>query len=476
METTKKDQGNSPGGHDVRRPEDVSAKRTGMVHLIELNGKYAALDVESGSVHAIDREAMRVLTFMNAGKTDEQIISDLGDAARDVLSEIHALEDAGLLYSPPQDPGPIRFNEPVVKALCLLVAQDCSMRCSYCFAGTGQYHGERSLMSEQTAKAALDFLVAHSGNRKNLEVDFFGGEPLLNFDVVKKTVAYGRELEKKTGKRFRFTLTTNAYHVTDEMVDFINREMKNVVISIDGRREVHDAHRRGPRGEDTWERVLKNAKRIVEGRGGGEYYIRGTYTADNLDFSNDVLAIADEGFDQISVEPVVSKDPKIAITEEHLPEIKHEYDVLARESLRREKEGHGFVFFHFMVDLDSGPCLNKRLRGCGAGGEYLAVTADGTLYPCHQFAGMQDFRMGSVHEEGEPDAAIREELESAHVFSNEGCSECWARYYCSGGCSANAYQANGDVHKPYAVGCETQRRRIETAIAMKVYREDFTCD
>lgn len=446
------------------------------MHLIELNGHYAALDVESGSVHAIDREAMRVLTFMNAGKTDEQIVSDLGEPARDVLEEVHRLIDAGLLYSAPEDPGPIRFNEPVVKALCLLIAQDCSMRCSYCFAGTGEYHGARALMSEETAKAALDFLVAHSGNRVNLEVDFFGGEPLLNFDIVKKTVEYGRELEKTTGKKFRFTLTTNAYHVTDEMIDFLNREMKNIVISIDGRREVHDAQRRGPHGEDTWERIVENAKRIIAGRGDGEYYIRGTYTAKNLDFSNDVLAIADEGFDQISMEPVVTKDPELAISEAHIPEIKHEYDVLARESIRRENEGRGFNFFHFMVDLDSGPCLNKRLRGCGAGGEYLAVAADGSLYPCHQFAGMTDFRMGSVTGDGEPDPDIRKQFESAHVFSNEGCSECWARYYCSSGCAANAYQTNGDIHKPYAVGCETQRRRIETAIAMKTYREVFTGD
>lgn len=446
-----------------------------MVHLIELNGKYAALDVESGAVHAIDREAMSVLTFMNAGKTDEQIINDLGEGAREVLDEIHRLEDEGLLYSAPANPGQIRFNEPVVKALCLLVSQDCNMRCSYCFADGGEYRSTRGLMSEETARAALDFLVGHSGNRQNLEVDFFGGEPLLNFDVVKKTVEYGRELEKSTGKKFRFTLTTNAYKVSDEQLEFINREMKNVVISIDGRQEVHDAQRRGPRNEPTWDRVIRNAKRIVESRGDGEYYVRGTYTAKNLDFANDVLALVDEGFDQISVEPVVAQDSELGITEEHIPFIKHEYEVLARESMRRESEGRGFNFFHFMIDLDSGPCLNKRLRGCGAGGEYLAVAADGSLYPCHQFAGVKEFCMGSVRS-GDPDPDVRKYFESAHVYSNEGCRDCWARYYCSGGCAANAYQSNGDIHKPYAVGCETQRQRIETAIAMKVYKEEFSGD
>lgn len=449
--------------------------RSGMVHLIELNGKYAALDVESGAVHAIDREAMSVLTFMNAGKTDEQIINDLGEGAREVLDEIHRLEDEGLLYSAPANPGQIRFNEPVVKALCLLVSQDCNMRCSYCFADGGEYRSTRGLMSEETARAALDFLVGHSGNRQNLEVDFFGGEPLLNFDVVKKTVEYGRELEKRTGKKFRFTLTTNAYKVSDEQLEFINREMKNVVISIDGRQEVHDAQRRGPQNEPTWDRVIRNAKRIVESRGDGEYYVRGTYTAKNLDFANDVLALVDEGFDQISVEPVVAQDSELGITEEHIPFIKHEYEVLARESMRRESEGRGFNFFHFMIDLDSGPCLNKRLRGCGAGGEYLAVAADGSLYPCHQFAGVKEFCMGSVRS-GDPDPDVRKYFESAHVYSNEGCRDCWARYYCSGGCAANAYQSNGDIHKPYAVGCETQRQRIETAIAMKVYKEEFSGD
>lgn len=447
-----------------------------MVHLIEFNGKYAALDVESGAVHAIDRDAMRVLTFMNAGKSDEQIIADLGENVRDVLAEIHELIDAGLLYSAPKDdPENLQFNEPVVKALCLLIAQDCNLRCDYCFAEAGEYHGGRGLMPPATAKAALDFLVSHSGNRRNLEVDFFGGEPLLNFGVIKETVAYGRELEKKYDKVFRFTLTTNAYQVTDEMIDFINKEMKNVVISIDGRQEVHDARRRNAGGQPTWERVVENAKKIVAGRDEKEYYIRGTYTAENLDFANDVMAIVDAGFDQVSVEPVVSGNTDLAIRMEHVPFLKHEYDVLAMESLKREENGQPFNFFHFMIDLDAGPCLNRRLKGCGAGSEYLAVTADGSLYPCHQFAGNADFRMGSVCGE-EPDQDLRKEFETTHIYSKEKCAQCWAKYYCSGGCAANAYMANGDIRKPYEVGCETEKRRIETAIAMKAWKEDIADD
>ena len=443
-----------------------------MVHLIEFCGKYVALDVESGSVHAIDRTAMSVLTFKNAGKTNEQIVSDLGEETREVLEEIDELERQGLLYSACEIDGDnAQFNTPVVKALCLLVAQDCNLRCAYCFADTGEYHGERALMDLDTAKASIDFLISHSGNRRNLEVDFFGGEPLMNFEVVKKIVEYGREQEKLHNKNIRFTLTTNAYHVTDEMAEFINKEMKNVVISIDGRKEVHDKMRKNVAGEGSYDKVLENAHKIVDGRGGKEYYVRGTYTAENLDFSNDVCALADAGFDQVSVEPVVTGE-SYAIREEHVPQLKHEYEILAREYIKRDKEGKGFNFFHFMIDLNSGPCLNKRLRGCGAGSEYLAVTADGSLYPCHQFAGMEGFRMGSVREE-EIDPEIKREFMETHVFTKQGCSECWAKYYCSGGCAANAYHSTGDIRKPYKIGCETEKKRIETAIAIKVFEEEL---
>ena len=443
-----------------------------MVHLIECCGKYAALDVESGSVHAIDKTAMSVLTFKNAGKTNEQIVNDLGEEAREALDEIEELERQGLLYSECEISGEnAQFNTPVIKALCLLVAQDCNLRCSYCFADTGEYHGARALMDAETAKAAIDFLIGHSGGRRNLEVDFFGGEPLMNFDVVKQTVEYGRQQEKAHGKNIRFTLTTNAYHVTDEMADFINKEMKNVVISIDGRKEIHDKMRKNVAGKGSYDRVLENARKIVDGRKGQEYYVRGTYTAENLDFSNDVCAIADAGFDQISVEPVVTGE-SYAIRAEHIPQLKHEYEILAREYLKREKAGRGFNFFHFMIDLNSGPCLNKRLRGCGAGSEYLAVTADGNLYPCHQFAGMEDFYMGNVHD-ADVDQGIKKMFMDTHVFTKKGCSECWAKYYCSGGCAANAYHSTGDIRKPYEIGCETEKKRIETAIAIKVFEEDL---
>ncbi len=445
-----------------------------MVHLIEFGGRYAALDVESGSVHAIDREAMRVLTFKNAGKTNEQIIDDLGGEAAEILQEIDVLIENGVLYSEkPEHLKTPKFNEPVIKALCLLVAQDCNLRCSYCFADTGEYRGKRALMSLSTAKAALDFLVRHSANRTNLEVDFFGGEPLMNFDVVKKTVEYGRQLEKETGKVFRFTLTTNAYQVTDEMADFINKEMKNVVISMDGRKEIHDSMRKTVSGGGSYDKVLENAHKIVDGRGEQEYYIRGTYTHKNIDFAEDVLAIADAGFDQISMEPVVSGG-ECAITEEDIPRIKHEYEMLARAYLKRREEGKGFNFFHFMIDLDSGPCLNKRLRGCGAGSEYLAVCADGSLYPCHQFAGQEGFYMGNVQEQIDlQDTGIAKQFQETHVYSKQDCADCWAKYYCSGGCAANAYMANGDIAKPYKIGCETEKKRIETAIAIKTFSTEL---
>ncbi len=443
-----------------------------MVHLIEFCGHYAALDVESGSVHAIDRTAMSVLTFKNAGKTNEQIRNDLGEEAQEVLAEIEELTEQGLLYSECEiDQENTQFNTPVIKALCLLVAQDCNLRCSYCFADTGEYHGTRALMSIETAKAAIDFLIAHSGGRRNLEVDFFGGEPLMNFDVVRETVNYGREQEKLHGKNIRFTLTTNAYHVTDEMADFINCEMKNVVISMDGRKEVHDKMRKNVAGEGSYDKVLKNAHKIVDGRNGKEYYVRGTYTAENLDFSNDVCAIADAGFDQISVEPVVTGE-SYAIRQEDIPQLKHEYEMLAREYIKRNEEGKGFHFFHFMIDLDSGPCLNKRLRGCGAGSEYLAVTADGILYPCHQFAGMDGFAMGDVHGD-DVDQDIKQDFLDTHVFTKEGCAECWAKYYCSGGCAANSFHATGDIRKPYKIGCEMEKKRIETAIAIQTFAEDL---
>lgn len=442
-----------------------------MVHLIEFDGKYVALDTESGSVLRIDKTAMRVLTFMNAGKTEQQILKDLGEEAEGALAEIAGLKAQGLLYSEGdyEKEEPV-FNEPVVKALCLLISQDCNLRCSYCFAEEGQYHKSRALMNLKTAKASLDFLVENSGNRHNLEVDFFGGEPLMNFDVIKETVKYGRVLEAAYNKNIRFTLTTNAYHVTDEMIAFMNDEMKNVVISVDGRKEVHNSLRKNAAGQGSYDKVLENAKKIVGARGDKEYYIRGTYTAKNLDFSNDVCAIADAGFENISLEPVVTGE-EYAIKKEHLAQINHEYELLAREYMKRRESGEAFSFFHFMIDLDSGPCLNKRLKGCGAGSEYLAVAANGDVYPCHQFAGMDDFYMGSIFD-GKMNTEIMQKFLGVHIFAKKECKECWAKYYCSGGCAANAYMSNGDLKKPYKIGCETEKKRIEMAIALKAVEAD----
>ncbi len=437
-----------------------------MVHLIEFNGKFAAYDVESGSLHEIDRTAMRVLTFINAGKTIKQILNDLGSEVATAIEEIEELKEKGLLFSNPTNEEP-KFNEPVVKALCILIAQDCNLKCTYCFADGGEYKNKKGIMDEKTACAAIDFLIKNSGNRKNLEVDFFGGEPLLNFKVLKTCVAYAKEQEKLHNKNIRFTLTTNAFKVDDEIVDFINKEMKNIVISIDGRKEIHDAMRKNLQGNPSYEKVLANAKKIITARGEKEYYIRGTYTSRNLDFSSDVIAIAEEGFCNISLEPVVAKG-ELAIRQEHLPQINHEYNMLAREYLKRKNTDKAFNFFHFMVDLDAGPCINKRLRGCGAGSEYLAVLSNGDLYPCHQFAGNKEFYLGNIYT-GIENESIVGEFKNTHIYSKQGCNECWAKYLCSGGCMANAYFTNEDIKKPYKIGCDTEKKRLETALALKLF-------
>ncbi len=431
-----------------------------MIHAFKMGDVYAVLDVNSGSVHAVDEIVYDILTEQAKGKfTDEEIW--------EACTEIEELKQEGLLDSPAalEDYRP-EFNKPVIKAMCLHVAHDCNLRCKYCFANTGDYEGSRELMPLETAKQALLFLVRNSGNRRNLEVDFFGGEPLLNFSVVRGAVDYGRELEKEYNKNIRFTMTTNAYHVTDEMADFINTEMKNLVISLDGRREVHDAMRPNAGGEGSYDKVLKNAGKLIGGRNGQEYYIRGTYTNRNTDFSNDVMAIADAGFDQISVEPVVDAGA-LSIGEGDLPRIFGEYEKLAGLYLERKKAGNPFHFFHFMIDLESGPCLNKRLRGCGAGSEYLAVTPNGDMYPCHQFAGVSEFYMGNVFENAK-NGEIGRKFAECHVFSKEKCAGCWAKYYCSGGCFADAYFTNKDIAKPNGLSCEIEKKRVETAIALKI--------
>ena len=355
----------------------------------------------------------------------------------------------------------------VVKALCLHIAHDCNLACRYCFAEEGEYKGRRALMSAEVGKKALDFLVENSGNRRNLEVDFFGGEPLMNFDVVKEIVAYGRDLEKTHDKKFRFTLTTNGVLLNDDIMEFANKEMDNVVLSVDGRKEVHDFMRPFRNGKGSYDFIIDKFKKFADSRNQQKYYVRGTFTHHNLDFSKDVMHLADEGFEQISVEPVVAPDTAdYAIKEEDLPKIMEEYDLLAKEMIKREKEGKGFTFFHFMIDLTGGPCVAKRLSGCGSGTEYLAVTPWGDLYPCHQFVGEEDFLMGNVFEGIKKDEIVKE-FKACNVYSKEECKKCFARFYCSGGCSANSYNFNGTINGTYEIGCKLERKRVECALMVK---------
>ena len=359
-------------------------------------------------------------------------------------------------------------RETVVKALCLHIAHDCNLGCKYCFAEEGEYHGRRALMSFEVGKKALDFLIANSGNRRNLEVDFFGGEPLMNWEVVKQLVAYGRSREQECNKRFRFTLTTNGILLNDEIMEFCNQEMSNVVLSLDGRREVNDFMRPVRSGQkSSYDIIVPKFQKFARSRKGKDYYVRGTFTRHNLDFSEDVKHFADLGFEQMSIEPVVaSKEEPYAIREEDLPRILEEYDRLAVEYIKRKKEGRGFTFFHFMIDLDQGPCVAKRLSGCGSGTEYLAVTPWGDLYPCHQFVGQEDFLMGNVNE-GVLRTDLRDEFKLCNVYAKEKCRNCFARFYCSGGCAANSWQFHQSITDAYDIGCQMQKKRIECAIMIK---------
>ncbi len=449
-----------------------------MVHTFCVDGRYLALDVDSGTVHMLDELGYEVVSRWEE-QSEEEIVSALSsrfpeEEIREVAGEVRALQESGTLFSYDEDlhRAPQETDPGVIKAMCLLVAHDCNLRCRYCFASTGTFHGKRLLMPEEIGRKALDFLVARSGSRRHLEVDFFGGEPMLNFEVVKKLVAYGRELEKKHGKVFRFTITTNAYSLTDEDIDFFNREMSNVVLSVDGRKETHDAMRPTADGQGSWERAMANAKKVVAKRGQKDYYVRGTFTRKSLDFSKDVLALADQGFEQVSVEPVVlSPDSPYSLLPEHLPGILEQYDLLYKEYVRRRADGRWFSFFHFCVDLNGGPCIKKRLSGCGAGVEYVAVTADGEIFPCHQFVGRQGFAMGSVLT-GKIDEDLRREFASAHVLNKEKCASCWARLYCTGGCAANAQAFHGDLRKPYEMECEMEKKRLECAIAVQAAEWD----
>ena len=425
-------------------------------------------------MHALDAIAYDALAAIeeNRTATDAQIVAMLAanhpeSEARETVEELRELIRLGYLDTQDDYSNVELMDTGVVKAMCLHAAHDCNLRCKYCFADTGEFHmSSRTLLSADTGKKALDWLIAHSGNRYNLEVDFFGGEPLMNFPVIEEVVAYGRMLEKQHHKHFKFTTTTNAVAMTDEIMDFLNREMENVVISIDGRREVHDKMRPTPNGKGSYDLIIDKAKQFVKKREQKQYYLRGTFTRYNLDFGNDVLHLADEGFEQLSVEPVVtSPDKEYAIRDEDLPTVFAEYERLGKEYLKRRADGRWFNFFHFMVDLTGGPCLKKRLTGCGAGNEYVAVTPEGDIYPCHQFVGREGMRMGSVLD-GSFDTDMQNRFKHNHVLTKEKCRDCWARFYCSGGCAANAHAFNGDIGKPYDLECQMERKRLECAMAI----------
>ena len=448
-----------------------------MIHLFESLGKRMALDVGSGAVLSLDPIAYDALAALveNPAADVTAALAEKYDAAEveETVAELRQLMEMGYLNTDDDYSHVEPVDTGVVKAMCLLVAHDCNLRCKYCFAETGEYHmASRIMLSAETGRKALDWLVAHSGNRKNLEVDFFGGEPLMNFSVIKEVVAYGRELEKKHGKVFKFTTTTNAVLLNDEMTDFLNKEMDNVVISIDGRPEVHDRMRPTPNGKGSYELIIDKAKKFVEKRGQQRYYLRGTFTGYNLDFGNDVLHLADLGFEQLSIEPVVTDEKcAYAIKESDLPTVYDEYERLGREYVRYRREGKWFNFFHFMVDLTGGPCLKKRLTGCGSGNEYVAVTADGDIYPCHQFVGRDGMRMGSVVD-GSFNRDIQRQFQQNNVLNKEKCSKCWARFYCSGGCAANAHAFNGDIAKPYEMECKLEQKRLECAMAIYAIEQE----
>ena len=467
-----------------------------MIHQYQNNGYNIVLDVNSGAVHVVDQIAYDVIACMEemnefhtketllTKETEEYLLKKLGDKydaedLKDVLEAVAELAAEGQLFTRDdyeQYIDLVKDRKTVVKALCLHIAHDCNLACKYCFAEEGEYHGRRALMSYEVGKKALDFLIEHSGSRRNLEVDFFGGEPLMNWQVVKDLVAYGREQEKKFDKHFRFTITTNGVLLNDEIQEFCNKEMDNVVLSMDGRKEVHDRMRPFRNGKGSYDLIVPKFQKLADSRNQERYYIRGTFTRDNLDFSNDILHYADLGFKQISIEPVVGDDTDpYAIRECDLPQILSEYDKLAKMMVEREREGRGFTFFHFMLDLEGGPCLSKRLSGCGSGTEYLAVTPWGDLYPCHQFVGDEDFIMGNV-DDGITKPEIATEFRNCNVYSKEKCKKCFAKFYCSGGCMANSYKFHNTIYDSYDISCEMERKRVECAIMIKAALADLEGD
>ena len=453
-----------------------------MVHQYKLNGYNIVLDSCSGSIHAVDEVAYDIIEKFKQ-ESPEQIVRELlvkyadrEDVTEEELyaciADVAALEKAGKLFTPDTFADMAgTFKErsgDVVKALCLHVAHTCNLNCSYCFASQGKYHGDRALMSFEVGKRALDFLIEHSGHRTNLEVDFFGGEPLMNWDVVKQLVAYARTQEEPHHKKFRFTLTTNGMLIDDDVIDFVNREMSNVVLSLDGRKEIHDRLRVDYAGNGSYDRIVPRFQKLVASRGGKNYYMRGTFTHANPDFTKDVFHMADLGFTELSMEPVVCAlgDPA-ALTAEDLKIVKEQYEILAKDMLRREKEGKPITFYHYMLDLTGGPCVYKRISGCGSGTEYMAVTPWGDLYPCHQFVGEEKYKLGNIWD-GVTNTALREDFRACNAYARKECDDCWARLYCSGGCAANAYHATGSIRGVYEAGCELFKKRIECAIMMKV--------
>ena len=453
-----------------------------MTHCYKLGGLNIVLDIYSGSVHVVDDVVYDIINVYET-QSKEQIIADMlakyahdktvtRQDLEDCFEDIEALKGEGKLFTPDNFEsmaGKLKQKSAgVVKALCLHIAHSCNLNCSYCFASQGKYHGERALMSFEVGKQALDFLVANSKGRRNLEVDFFGGEPLMNFDVVKQLVAYARSIEKDAGKNFRFTLTTNGILIDDDVIDFANKECSNVVLSLDGRKEVHDRFRVDYSGNGSWERIVPKFQKLVEAREGKNYYMRGTFTHANPDFLEDIKTMLDLGFNELSMEPVVcAEDDPSALTGEDLPIVLEQYEKLAELMLERHREGRPFTFYHYMIDLKGGPCIYKRISGCGSGTEYMAVTPWGDLYPCHQFVGEEKFKLGNVFD-GVTNKDAQDEFACCNVYTRPECKDCWAKLYCSGGCAANAYHATGSVNGVYKYGCELFRKRMECAIMLEV--------
>ena len=452
-----------------------------MVHQYKLGGYNIVLDTASGSVHSTDEVAYDIISLYKTN-TEDEIVNiildkykdnpDVTEAdIKDCIADVKALEGEGKLFSEDVYENlaiDFKNNSKVIKAMCLHVAHTCNLNCSYCFASQGKYHGDRAIMSFEVGKRAFDFLIENSGTRRNLEVDFFGGEPLMNWDVVKQLVEYARSIEKKYNKNFRFTLTTNGVLIDDEVIDFVNREMSNVVLSLDGRPEINDHFRKNYAGLGSYDIIVPKFKRLVEKRGGKNYYMRGTFTHNNVDFTNDILHMADLGFTELSMEPVVCPpgDP-YALTDEDLPELLSQYEKLAFEMIKRKNEGRPFTFYHYMLDLKHGPCIYKRITGCGSGTEYMAVTPWGELFPCHQFVGDEKYSLGNIWD-GVKNLEIQDEFRKCNSYSRPECRDCWAKLYCSGGCAANAYHATGSIGGVYKYGCELFKKRIECAVMIQV--------